>query len=86
MPDERLKMLRWHHLKVELDNREKQWPSGSSYEFDEVKQTVTWFFEEKGELPERVVWHLREEDLSLPKPTEVADRIIALANEIQSGG
>ena len=27
--DERLKMLRWHHLKAELDNRDKQWPEDS---------------------------------------------------------
>ena len=85
MPDERLEMLRWHHLKVELDDRENQWPEGSSYEFDYDKQTVTWFFAEQSNAPGSLVWHLTETDLSTPKPTDVAERIIKHANKLAEG-
>jgi len=61
--DEKLKMLKWHHLKVELDNREKQWPEDSEYEFDREKQTVTWFFGRQGQAPHRLVCHVTREDL-----------------------
>ena len=82
MPDERLKMLKWHHLKVELDDLEKQWPEGSSYEFDYDKQTVAWSFGEQTNAPGRLVWHLTDEDLSTPKPTDVAERIIREAKKL----
>jgi len=58
VPDERLQMLKWHHLKVELDDREKEWPKDSKYEFDYDKQTVTWLFGEQSQVSERLVWHL----------------------------
>lgn len=85
MPDERLKMLKWHHLKVELDDREKQWPEESSYEFNHDKQTVTWSFGEQTNAPGRFIWHLTEKDLSSPKPTDVAERIIRHANKLAKG-
>jgi hypothetical protein len=83
--DDRLMMLKWHHLKVELDNREKQWPENTSYEFDYDKQTVTWLFGERANAPERLIWHLTDEDLSEPKPVDVANRIIDRANELVEG-
>ena len=82
MPDERLKMLKWHHLKAELDDREQQWPEDSSYEFDYDKQTVTWLFGEQSDAPGCLVWHLTEKDLSTPKPIDVAERIIREANKL----
>ena len=78
--DERLKMLRWHHLQVELDDREKQWPKGSSYEFDYDNQTVVWSFGGKQLAPGRFVWHLTDDDLSEPKPSQLAEVIIKRAN------
>jgi len=85
MSDERLETLKWHHLKVELDDREKQWPEGSSFEFDHDKKTVTWSFGEKTKSPGRLIWHLTDKDLSTPKPTDVAERIIQQANRLAKG-
>ena len=82
MPDERLKMLKWHHSKVELDDREPQWPADSKYEFDHDKETVTWIFEGQSQAPGRLVWHLTQEELSSPKPSDVAERIIKQANKL----
>ena len=82
MPDDRLEMLKWPHLKVELEDRQKQWPAGSRYEFDPDKLTVTWLFEEDGQAPDRLVWHLRREEISSPKPAKVADLIIKQANKV----
>ena len=82
MPDDRLEMLKWPHLKVELEDRQKQWPAGARYEFDPDKLTVTWLFEGDGQAPDRLVWHLRREEISSPKPAEVADLIIKQANKV----
>ncbi len=82
MPDDRLTMLKWPHLKVELEDREKQWPEDSRYEFDQDKQTVTWLFGGQGQAPDRLVWHLTQKELSSPKPSDVAERIIKLANKV----
>ncbi len=79
MGDERLEMLKWHHLKVELDNQEKQWPEDSEYEFDHEKQTVTWFFGGQSQTPDRLVCHLTREDLWSLKPNDVANRIMKWA-------
>jgi len=81
--DDRLKMLKWHHLKVELDNREQQWPEGSSYEFDHDRQTVNWLMGERRKAPFRLVWHLTDEELSLPDPSGIADRMIQKAIEVE---
>ena len=80
--DDRLKMLKWQHLKVELDDREKQWPEHSSYEFDHDKQTVTWLFGGESQTPEFFVWHLTDEEIASPKPAEVANRIIRQVNKV----
>ena len=85
MDDDRLKMLKWHHLKVALDNREQQWPEGSEYEFDHEKQKVTWSFRGQSKAPDRLVWLLRREELWSPKPADVADRIIRCANKVAKG-
>jgi hypothetical protein len=78
-------MLKWHHLKVEFDNRERQWPEGSEYEFDHEKQTVTWFLRSQSQAPDRLVCHLTREELWSPKPFDVADRIIKWANKMAKG-
>jgi len=83
--DERLAMLKWHHLKVELDNQEKEWPEGSHYEFAYEEQTVIWFFGQQEPAPERLVLHLTHEDLWSAKPSDVADRIIRQANKVANG-
>ena len=85
VPDDRLMMLRWHHLKVELDMREKEWPEDSRYEFDHDKQTVTWLFGGQSLAPDRLVWHLTGEALSSHKPFDVADRIVKQANKVAKG-
>ena len=85
MSDDRLKMLKWQHLKAELDKQEKSWPKGSSYEFDHDKQTVEWHFESEGEAPEFFVWHLTNEELASPKPSEVVSRIIRQVNNVAKG-
>lgn len=82
MPDDRLMMLKWPHLEEELENRRKLWPDGSRYEFDPDKQTITWLFGGEEQAPERLVWHLTQEELSSPKPSDVAERIIKLANKV----
>ena len=53
--DERLKMLRWQHLKVELDDRANEWPKNSRYEFDQNQQVVTWHFARQNQEPGRLV-------------------------------
>ncbi len=82
MPDDRLEMLKWPHLKVELEDRQKQWPADSKYEFDSDKLTVTWLFEGESPAPNRLVWHLTREEISSPKPADVAERIIKQANKV----
>ena len=85
MDDEKLRMLRWHHLKAELDDRENDWPEDSTYEFDHDKQTVTWLFGRQSHAPYRLVWHLTSDELSAPKPTDVAGLIIKWANKVAKG-
>lgn len=85
VPEERLEMLKWHHLKAELDDREKEWPKGSKYELDYEKQTVTWFFGEQSDAPDRLVWHLTQEEIASPKPLGVANRIIREVNRLADG-
>lgn len=85
MSDERLKMLKWQHLKVELDNREKDWPDGSKYEFDHDRQTVIWSFGKQLDATTRLVWHLTDKDLSIPKPSAIASQIIEQALKIAKG-
>ncbi len=85
MDDDRLKTLKWHHLTDELDKRKDRWPEGSMYESDHEKQTVTWSFEKQSQAPDSLVWHLTREELWSPKPSEVADRIVRLANQVAVG-
>ena len=82
MDDEKLRMLKWHHLKVALDDRENDWPEDSKYEFDQKKQTVTWLFGRQSQAPHRLVWHLTSDELSTPKPTDVTGLIIKWANKV----
>ena len=85
VPDDRLKMLKWPHLKAELDKRESDWPKGSSYEFDHEKQSVTWQFGSESGAPEFLVWHLTNVELASPKPSDVASRIVRQVNKVAMG-
>lgn len=85
MPYDRLKMLKWQHLTVELDKQQKHWPEGSVYEVDHDKQTVTWLFGRESQSPEFLVWHVTDKELASPKPIDVASRIVRQANKIREG-
>ena len=85
MSDDRLKMLKWPHLKAELDKRESEWPKDSAYEFDHDKQAVRWIFHGEIEAPAYLLWHLTNEELASPKPAVVASRIIRQANKVAKG-